>query len=429
MEDNAVRADGSDRPGGPDRAAVGAGPFASSSTAPGTGTATGTGRRLSSPSGWTLAAVCLAPFVTQLATFALSPFLPFVAADLDTSAAVLGQIPALALLTAAVLGLIIGPLADRFGHRPTLLFGVLASSIGAVATACAPSLLVLVPVALIGAGGRSVGLPVAQAVVGTLFTGPAVRRGIGLIQATGTLAPIVGIPLVTALGALAGWRVAFLALGALGLVAAGLMLWLLPPDPPSDGPRSRLSLVTLLPALRDRPTVWMYASTLTRNLGVWSLVTYLGAFLVASHALTTAEVGWVFTATGVGNFLGSLLMSGPLGRVSIWQLALWSPGLIGVCLGLVLMVPASLGVVVGLLTVGFVFNGVGIVAQNTLLMDISPASRATTTSLNQTCMSLGGAVGSSLGGVLLAVGGFPALGVLALVCNVLSAACLLPARR
>jgi len=391
--------------------------------------ATHAGHNAAEPGFWMLASVCLAPFVTQLATFALSPFLPFVAADLGTTVAVLGQIPALALLTAAALGLVVGPLADRFGRRPTLLVGVVASSVGAVATALAPSLLVLIPVALIGAGGRSVGLPVATAVVGTLFTGPAMRRGIGLVQATGTLAPIIGIPLVTAIGAVAGWRVAFLALGALGFVAAGLMLRLLPRDAASAGPPARLSPSMFAPIFRDAPTLWMYASSLTRNLGVWALVTYLGAFLVEAYGLSTAEVGWAFTATGVGNFVGSIVMSGPLGRLRLRPLAIWSPVVIGVCLAAVTMLPMSLAVVIGLLMIGFVGNGVGIVSQNTLLMELSPAGRATTTSLNQTCMSLGGAIGSSLGGLLLATGGFPALGALTLVCNVVSAVCLLPARR
>lgn len=106
-----------------------------------------------------------------------------------------------------------------------------------------------------------------------------------------------------------------------------------------------------------------------------------------------------------------------------------SVAVLGQIPALALLTAAMLGLVIGPLTVGFVWNGVAIVSQNTLLMDISPASRATTTSLNQTCMSLGGAIGSSLGGVLLAVSGFPALGLLALACNVVSALCLLPARR
>lgn len=378
----------------------------------------------------------MAPFVTQLATFALSPFLPFVAADLGTTVAVLGQIPALTFFAAAVLGLVVGPLADQFGHRRTLLVGVAASSVGAVLTALAPNLLILVPVALVGAGGRSIGLPVAQAVVGTRYAGAALRRGLGLIQATGTLAPIVGIPLVTAIGAVAGWRSAFLALGLLGGVAIVLMLWLLPPDG-TDGAVARregraarrFSLTAFGPIFADGPTLWLYGSSIARNLGVWAFVTYLGAYLVQEHGLSAAEVGWAFTATGLGNFAGSMVTGGPLGRIGLRVLAVVAPLVIAVSLAVVVMAPLGMAAVLVLLVIGFVGNGVSIVAHNTLLMGGSPAGRATTTSLNQTCMSLGGAVGGSAGGLLLATGGFPALGALTLVCNLVAAACVLPARR
>ena len=44
-------------------------------------------------------------------------------------------------------------------------------------------------------------------------------------------------------------------------------------------------------------------------------------------------------------------------------------------------------------------------------------------------IGLGGAIGSSVGGLLLATGGFPALGTLTLACTLLSAVFLVPARR
>jgi predicted MFS family arabinose efflux permease len=351
-----------------------------------------------------------------------------VAADLGTTVAVLGQIPALAFAVAAVLGLVVGPLADQAGHRRALLVGVVASSLGAILTALAPSLLILVPVALVGAGGRSIGLPVAQAMVGTRYAGAAMRRGLALIQATGTLAPIVGIPMVTAIGAVAGWRSAFLALGVLGGVAIVLMLWLLPPDQPTTRAHTRFSPAAFTPIFRDRPTLWLYASSLARNLGVWAFVTYLGAYLVQEHALSAAEVGWAFTATGLGNFAGSMATGGPLGRIPLRVLAFAAPLLIAVSLSTVVMMPIGMVAVLILLVLGFVGNGVSIVAHNTLLVSGSPAGRATTTSLNQTCMSLGGAVGGSVGGLLLATGGFPALGALTLICNLVAAGCILPSR-
>jgi len=367
--------------------------------------------------------------VTQLATFALSPFLPFIADDLGTTVAVLGQIPALAFLAAAVFGLVVGPLADQLGHRRTLVAGIVASSLGAVLTALAPNLLILAPVALVGALGRSIGLPVAQAIVGARYAGAAVRRGLGLIQATGTLAPIVGIPLVTAIGAVAGWRVAFLALGLLGCVAIALMLWLLPPDRPNGRSAHGLSASAFAANFADRPTLWLYGSCLGRNLGVWAFVTYLGAYLVEMHGLSAAEVGWAFTATGLGNFAGSMASSGPLGRIPLRLLAVAAPALIAVVLGAVMLVPFGLPVVVLLLLVGFVGNGVSVVSHNTLLLSGSPSGHATTTSLNQTCMSLGGAVGGSLGGLLIATGGFPALGALTLLCNLAAAVCSFRSRR
>jgi predicted MFS family arabinose efflux permease len=255
------------------------------------------------------------------------------------------------------------------------------------------------------------------------------RRGLALIQATGTLAPIVGIPMVTAIGAIAGWRSAFLALGVLGGAAMLMMLWLLPPDRLADRPRTRVSLAAFTPIFRDRPTLWLYASSIARNLGVWAFVTYLGAYLVQEHALSAAEVGWAFTATGVGNFAGSMATGGPLGRIPLRMLACAAPILIAVCLSAVVMMSIGMVAVLILLVLGFVGNGVSIVAHNTLLVSGSPAGRATTTSLNQTCMSLGGAVGGSVGGLLLATGGFPALGALTLICNLVAAGCVLPARR
>jgi predicted MFS family arabinose efflux permease len=137
----------------------------------------------------------------------------------------------------------------------------------------------------------------------------------------------------------------------------------------------------------------------------------------------------VFTATGLGNLLGSIATAGPLGRAPLPVLATIAPGVVALCLGAVAIVPMGMVLVVALLLLGFVGNGVAIVSQNTMLVSRGTASRATTTSLNQTCMSLGGAIGGSLGGLLLATGGFPALGVLTFGCVLVSAVCLLPARQ
>jgi predicted MFS family arabinose efflux permease len=56
-----------------------------------------------------------------------------------------------------------------------------------------------------------------------------------------------------------------------------------------------------------------------------------------------------------------------------------------------------------------------------LLMRESPASRATTVTLNTVALSLGMALGSMLGGVMLTVGDFPLLGGCAVVLSGMAA--------
>jgi hypothetical protein len=79
-----------------------------------------------------------------------------------------------------------------------------------------------------------------------------------------------------------------------------------------------------------------------------------------------------------------MVTGGPLGRVPLRWLAGSAPLVIAACHGPVIMLPFGMAVVLMMLVVGFVGNGVSIVAHNTLLVGGSPAGRATTTSLNFT---------------------------------------------
>jgi MFS family permease len=89
------------------------------------------------------------------------PFLPFIVEAHGVSVSLLGQIPALMLLLSTFLGLVIGPLADRYGNRRTLFLCLLAVVASGLSTALAPTLSVLFPAALFGAIGRAAVMPVA----------------------------------------------------------------------------------------------------------------------------------------------------------------------------------------------------------------------------------------------------------------------------
>ena len=128
------------------------------------------------PGAGAVATLVLTAFRGALNVVVLGPFLPAISGELGVGVPLLGQAPALSNLLAALLGLGIGPLADRYGHRRALVVGLLAIAAGGLGTALASSYVVLLLGVLLSAPGRSIAMPIAQAIAGAAFSGPARQR-------------------------------------------------------------------------------------------------------------------------------------------------------------------------------------------------------------------------------------------------------------
>jgi MFS transporter, DHA1 family, inner membrane transport protein len=361
---------------------------------------------------WLLVGLCVAPAVQQLSYFALSPFLSTVAAELGTSIALLGQIPALMTLLAAPVAVVIGPLADRLGYRPLLLAAMAAVVLSSLGTALAQTYTVLLAVGLVGALARATANPIAQAVAGTRFTGDRRRRAIGWIQAGVSGAAIVGIPALTTIEGMLGWRAAFVALALLAGATALLLALALPAERSAgEAPRLGAVVVSLLVVLRDRPTAGLVSASLLRTAGIWLFYTYMGAFFVERYGFTTQQVGWTYTVVGLALFSGAMIAGGRIGGIGPRPFVIATSALMGFALAAVLLLPVGPAAAIGLLILNCVLGSSGSVVGTLLLVGETPGGRATTLTLNQAGLSLGTALGSSLGGLLIALGGYGALGV------------------
>lgn len=131
------------------------------------------------------------------------------------------------IVTAFLLGMAFsqyfyGPLADRFGRRPMLYVGFTIYAIGAIASALAPSLeLILVSrfVWGIGAAGPRV---ISVSIVRDIYSGEEMAKAMSFILAIFIMVPIVAPSIGTGLIALFGWRAPFLFGAAMAVVIA---LW------------------------------------------------------------------------------------------------------------------------------------------------------------------------------------------------------------
>ncbi len=375
-----------------------------------------TARSQAPGSPWLLAAICLAASLGYLNGVALNPFLATIAAELGVSVAALGQIPAIATAVGSGLGLAVGPLADHYGYRQMMVVGALALAVGSLGTALAPSYAALLVATVVGSMSLAAILPTALALLGAHFSGERRRRAISLVLGATNGAIIVGTPVLTTLATWLGWRAAFVVLGGGALLIAWVERRALPPDSTDRSSVVPLTDVRLADVralfgpLGDSPTRGLVLSSHLRGVCAALFWTYFGAYLVEKRGLGLTDVGLAYTATASGLVLGSLLVGGRLGQVTLWPLVAGAMLLATLLLAGSLLLALSVVGLVATATLGYLAIAVVNTAATTLLAAGKSTGRATALTIYQSSNNAGWAIGSSLGGLLISLGSYPALG-------------------
>ena len=114
-----------------------------------------------------------------------------------------------------------GPLADRFGRRPVMLWGVALFALGSLLALLAPTLPLLVAARIVQALGSSAAVTVGRASVGDVYRGDELAR----MLATLTMIMMLGTTLSPYVGGLVAVRFGWHSCFAL-LLCASLVIWL-----------------------------------------------------------------------------------------------------------------------------------------------------------------------------------------------------------
>jgi predicted MFS family arabinose efflux permease len=342
-------------------------------------------------------------FASQAGLLVLSPILPDVAREFGVSTAAAGQLRTLSGLAGGVTAVLLALAPRRAGLRRLLTGGAAFVAVGSGLSAAAPTFAVLAGAqALVGVG---VGLLVAIGIAAAGdWTEPAERaRTLAWAIAGMPVAWVVGMPIVGATAA-ADWRLPFVAVPAAAGLVTLVLLRLRPADRPST--RTRTGAATW-----RRPGVARFAGAeLLANAGWAAVLTYSGSLLVESYgaSATTAAAGLALMAAAMvpGTFLGRRGAARAT-RELLAALTL-SQAAVVVVLGAVRPAP---GVSLGLLAVMAFTNGPRTMIASSLGMDSAPADKVTVMALRAAANQFGYLLGGAAGGLALATGGFPALGL------------------
>ncbi len=158
-----------------------------------------------------------------------------------------------------------------------------------------------------------------------------------------------------------------------------------------------------------------------QQVALLGLMTYFAAYMIEIYGWDEANTAPGLALLGAGAVIGSFVGGFIAGRDRSleWLAAISLAG--GVVTGLLFALDAHAWVVVAMAFVASVLVSVSMPVLLTLIMHLAGQSRGTAGGMFATSNQVGGVVGASAGGLMLSLGGFPAVGLLYLVATILSA--------
>jgi len=317
------------------------------------------------------------------------------------------------LISGYALGVAVGApvltIATRKLPRKTVLLALMAIfTLGNLACALAPSYETLMAARVITSLAHGTFFGVGS-VVATGLVAPERRASAIAIMFTGlTAATLLGVPAGAWLGLHLGWRAAFWAVAALGVLAFAVLAVFVPrsrTDAPIAPLREELAVLV-------RPQVLLgLAMTVLGFAGVLAVFTYIQPLLTQVTGLSESAVSPVLLVFGGGLAVGNIL-GGKLADRATMPAVLGTLAVLAVVLGVmqwVIGTPWMAVAFVGLLGVAS-FATVAPM-QLRVLEKASGAGQNLASSLNIAAFNLGNALGAWVGGVVIAHGpGLRALG-------------------
>ena len=342
--------------------------------------------------------------------------LTLMATDLGVSEALAGQAVTVTAVVALFAGLLVPGLTRSIDRRWVLLgfstLMVASNLLVAISSSFAVLLLMRILLGIALGGFWSM----AAAVAMRLVPNALLPRALSIIFSGIAIGTVVAVPLGSYLGGLYGWRSAFFAAAAVGIVTLAFQSFTLP----RLAPRRPARLRTVLEVLQ-RPGIamGMFGCVLVHS-GHFAMFTYVRPFLEGTTGIGPQGLSLMLLGFGVANFVGTLLAGRLLERHPLATLVLM-PALVGVAaLGLVLL-PASVpGQAVLLAIWGLAFGGVPVAWSNWVARAV-PDQAESAGGMVVASVQSAIATGAAAGGAMFSLGGSAGVFVAAAVLMLLAA--------
>jgi predicted MFS family arabinose efflux permease len=366
-------------------------------------------------------------FAVGTEAFMIAALLPKIATDVSVSLQAAGQLVTIFALTYAVTSPVLTALTGGFDRRKLLIVAMLAFGAANLVAASASGYWSLAGARFLLAVCAGIYTPSATALAGALV--PPDRRGLALAIVTGgtSLAVALGVPLGALIGSRFGWRMTFVAVAGLSLVALAGLIFRIPHDVgkglPSTTVRTRIAVV------RQSDTLAALFVTTLWGVGTYANYTFIAPLFMRLIGFDGARMSCVLFLWGAAACVGLLIggmASDRIGDRRVISFALLTLAFALFSLSLSAWHLTITGALVPVLVASIVWGFSAwafFPAQQARLIRIAGTHVAPVVlSLNASFMYLGFSCGAVLGALTLTVGGLSDLGWVGALCELVALA-------
>ncbi|QKJ48776.1 MFS transporter [Proteus vulgaris] len=343
-----------------------------------------------------LLALSTGAFAIGASEFTPMGLLPNIASGLDISITTAGG-----LITGYAVGVMVGaPIMTlglgRLTKRHALIFLLLLFIAGNLLASQSDSYWGLMVARLITSLNHGAFFGIGSVVAASLVEKHKQAAAVAAMFMGLTLSNLIGVPFITWIGQVYGWRLAFVLISGLGVVTLMGLLMLLPAIPKGNKPNIKyeLKVLTRLPVVLALLTTVFGASAL------FALYTYIAPFLINIVHVSESDVAMLLVVIGlgftVGNYLGGKLSAKGIDRTLVMFFIL-------LILSMILLPLVSNHLFLTIITL-FIWSVASFALVPPLqikTMQIAHDAPGLVSSVNIGAFNLGNAIGAVIGGVAL----------------------------
>lgn len=355
-----------------------------------------------------LLALALGGFGIGCTEFVSMGLLPHIAQDMLTETYTASPEQGIAqagwLISSYALGVVVGAplisvLVARASRTSMLLVMAVALLLGNVASAVAADFETLLIMRFLAGLPHGAYFGLASLVAADVMGPGNQAKGVALALSGLTVANVVGVPAMTALGQALGWRAAYVAVGIVFVLTLVALWFTVPSQRPIEGASRRGEMSAL-----RYGQVWIVMGVAAIGFGgFFAIFSYLTQMSRELAHLPGGAVPWLLATVGVGMTLGNIAGGISADRYPRRTMVVGFPVLALVMLAVWALVGHPVGIFAAGLAMGLA-NSFVMPSIQSWLIDTARDARLLGASLNHSAFNVANSIGALLGGAVISAG-------------------------